>query len=267
MGKNIAKMQAMEKLNQRENSMGKSTEVMTVPESAIQVLPKSPMEMAQSFFAAGGDPDTLREMMALQKEHDAYQAKKAYTKAMAEFKANPPRISKDKNVSYGNTNYNHASLGNVTGTINAALGKHGLTAAWPLDQSEKIITVTCTITHELGHSESTALSAAHDTSGQKNAIQAMGSTISYLQRYTILAMTGLATDDQDDDGATSDPVKFIDEKQASQILDMINSIDGYKVESFTAWAKIESVEEMPSYDFGRCLNALKAKAEASKNAD
>jgi len=55
----------------------------------------------------------------------------------------------------------------------------------------------------MGHSESVTLQSATDDSGKKNNIQALGSAITYLQRYTLLSITGLATEDQDDDGKTT----------------------------------------------------------------
>jgi hypothetical protein len=39
-----------------------------------------------------------------------------------------------------------------------------------------------------------------DATGNKNPVQQIGSTVTYLQRYTLLAATGLATSDSDDDG-------------------------------------------------------------------
>jgi hypothetical protein len=119
---------------------------------------------------------------------------------MAAFKVNPPKIVKDMTVSYKQTRYNHASLANVAGMINSALGEHGLSAAWVTGQKEGMVHVTCKITHILGHSELTELFAAPDATGSKNSIQAIGSTVSYLQRYTILALTGLATGEHDNDG-------------------------------------------------------------------
>ena len=152
----------------------------------------------------GYTPEFIEKMMDLSERNEKNIARKAYHEAMAAFKANPPEIGKDKKVSFdvGNrtTSYNHASLANVTGKINRALSEHGLSAGWTTVQNEKGITVTCTITHKFGHGESTTLTAAPDTSGSKNAIQAIGSTVSYLERYTILALTGLATHDMDDDG-------------------------------------------------------------------
>lgn len=238
-----------------------------------QVVEASPMALAQSFLSGGGDVASLEKMLELQATYDAMQAKKAYVAAMANFKSNPPEIVKDKKVSFqhkndpGRTEYSHASLGNVTKTINKSLGENGLSAAWDLEQIESRIKVTCIVTHELGHSESTYLTAALDQSGKKNNIQAAGSTISYLQRYTLLAITGLATQDQDDDGQSAEDVKLVDEKQVSQLTDMINSIDNFSLESFLAWAKIENLEDMPVCDFGKAMNALRTKKENVNKKD
>lgn len=162
----------------------------------------SPDVLISTAIQNGAGIETLEKLMALQERHEANEARKAYHKAMAAFKANPPVIHKDATVTYNNTSYDHATLANVTDTINKALSEHGLSAGWRTEQNGSI-TVICTITHELGHSESTSLSAPADKSGSKNAIQAIGSTITYLQRYTLLALTGLAAGGQDDDGQMS----------------------------------------------------------------
>jgi len=164
----------------------------------------TPLTLIDKIISNGGDMAQVEMLMSLHERNEANQAKKAFHQAMADFKSNPPVIVKDGKVSYGNTKYNHASLGNVTSTINTSLSKHGLSATWKTDQ-EKGITVTCYITHVLGHQECTSLTAGAETSGAKNAIQAIGSTVTYLQRYTLLALTGLATQEQDDDGAGSQP--------------------------------------------------------------
>ena len=166
----------------------------------------SPAEMIRMAVLGGADLDKLEKLLTLQERWEANEAKKAYHKAMADFKANPPKIDKDKKVGYstqkGNVGYSHASLANVTDKISTELSKHGLSASWTTKQNGQV-TVTCKITHVKGHSEETTLSAPSDMTGSKNAIQAIGSTITYLERYTILALTGLATHDMDDDGQVS----------------------------------------------------------------
>jgi hypothetical protein len=152
----------------------------------------------------------VREFMMLKREFDADEARKSFVADMAEFKKNPPEIVKDKLVGYKNkdgsvTGYMHATIGNVTEAIVAGLAAHGFSHRWTIDQSGPQITVACVLTHKQGHSESTSLTAQKDDSGKKNQIQQVASTITYLQRYTLLAATGVATKDQsDDDGGPPD---------------------------------------------------------------
>lgn len=206
----------------------------------------------------GAELDKLEKLMELQMKWEANQARKAYTEAMAAFKANPPDIEKDKTVAYGNTKYNHATLANVTDKINAALSQHGLSASWVTQQADKGITVVCRITHVLGHYEETSLTAPADTSGAKNAIQAIGSTISYLQRYTILALTGLATRDMDNDGQGT--VEYIDDKQLSTIRDLMNDKD-IKEDKFCEYMQVESLTAIKKTDFQKAIQSIKAKVK------
>jgi hypothetical protein len=148
------------------------------------------------------DVGKLQALLAVKKEYEADEARKAFVAAMNAFKVNPPRIVKNKTVSFDRTSYRHATLDNVCDQIGAALAQHGLSHRWDVQQVEGgVIRVACVLTHALGHSERVQLDGLPDASGSKNKIQQVGSTVTYLQRYTLLSITGLATTDQDDDGA------------------------------------------------------------------
>lgn len=180
------------------------------PLAVMASAPATPADLVLFAMKNGGTIDQLREFMALQREWEADQARKAYVADMAEFKKNPPTILKDKAVGYTNrdgtfTGYKHATLGNVTNAIVEGLAANGFSHSWDVKQDGATAHVTCKITHRMGHSESVSMSAAKDDSGKKNQIQQMASAVSYLQRYTLLLATGLAThDQQDDDGAASE---------------------------------------------------------------
>lgn len=164
-----------------------------------------PLAMAMQAMKAGMSIADMRRMLDLQKDWEANEARKAYVQAMSEFKQNPPEILKRKEVAFSGTHYMHATLGDVTQAIMQALAQHGISHRWDTVQSNGQITVTCILTHKMGHSESTTLEGAPDDSGKKNRIQQMASTVTYLQRYTLLAATGLATKDmEDDDGRGGD---------------------------------------------------------------
>jgi len=235
-------------------------------EQAPVTAVNSPADIMQLAMNKDLDLDRIEKMLELQTKYEEREAKKAYTQAMANFKANPPEISKDKNVQYqtskGQTNYSHATLGNVTQKINQALAGHDLSAGWKTEQDKDNITITCTITHALGHSESTSLSAGADTSGGKNSIQAVGSTITYLERYTLLALTGLATHDQDDDGRGSEGegLVYITDNQKSTIVDMIADTSANEAR-FLKYLGAESIDTIPATFYNRAIKALEVKKE------
>lgn len=176
-----------------------SNELIAAP--STEVTPYRLLEMA---VANGAAVETMERLMALQERWEANEARKAFVAAMVGFKSEPMTIGKNKHVSFqtskGKTEYDHAELVDCTNVIVPNLAKHGLSHAWSVKQEGGRITVACTLTHVLGHSQSVELSASADDSGGKNAIQAVASTKTYLERYTLLAATGMATGGYDDDG-------------------------------------------------------------------
>ena len=153
------------------------------------------------------DLDRMERLFALQKEHATMRAEREFTEAMAQFKLDAPRILKDRQVGFTSrrtgesTSYTHATLGAVCAAIVPALAAVGISHRWDTEQGQGgRITVTCVLTHRGGHSTRTSLSGSPDDSGQKNSLQQMQSAITYLERYTLLAATGMGTHDQDDDG-------------------------------------------------------------------
>lgn len=148
------------------------------------------------------DPTTIREMMALQREHEASEAKKAYTRALAALKADLPTvIAKDATVDFTGqsgkrTHYTHATLAGALDAVTGPLTAHGFSLAWVPSTTERgAVRVTCRLTHREGHSEEATLDAPADTSGSKSPAQAIASTITLLQRYSALALLGIATRD------------------------------------------------------------------------
>jgi hypothetical protein len=175
------------------------------PELAVRE--KNPQEMIALAIEKGADPAFLSRLLDVQERWEANVAKKAYVAAMSAFKQEAPSVMKkadrvDFKTDKGRTAYNYANLGSIVQEISAILGKHDLSASWETSQEGNIITVWCHVTHAAGHRESVKLAGPSDQSGNKNPIQAIGSTVTYLQRYTLLAALGLATGEDDDgDGA------------------------------------------------------------------
>jgi hypothetical protein len=202
------------------------TEVMRPANVEVMPAATNPMELLSRAVGQGADIGTLERLMALQERYEKAEAEKAFTAAMAAFKANPPEILKNKQVEFSDVKYKHATLDQVTSVLGKALSEHGLSFRWDTKQENNQITVTCILTHVLGHKESVTLSAQPDTSGKKNSIQGVGSTVSYLQRYTLMAITGSASQDMDDDGRGSEEPELT-EFQESLLAELRTaSLDG-----------------------------------------
>jgi len=185
-----------------------------------QTVPVTPAQMLQIAVEQNADLDKLEKLMELQERWDANQAKKSYVAAMSDFRRECPSIAKTKTGH--NTKY--AGLAESIDQIKDLLSGCGLSHSWHTVQDGDNVTVTCTVTHVDGHSDSTSLAAGPDTSGSKNSIQALGSTVSYLQRYTLFAILGLASQEMDDDGNPETPQDVIDELQSAQNLEQLHTI-------------------------------------------
>lgn len=163
----------------------------------------TPMSMLSVAIQKGMDLETIKELRALQKEWEADEARKAFNNAFAAFKAEAVQIIKNKTVDQGPLNgKKYAELFAVVNAITPALSKHGLSTAWKLTKDDKDwIEVTCILKHAMGHAESVSMGGPPDVGGAKSPIQARASTVSFLERYTLKAICGVAEQGDDKDGA------------------------------------------------------------------
>lgn len=189
----------------------------------LALVEETPNHLIALALDKGANPDTLSKLMDLQDRWQRDKAQRAFVVAMTGFKIEAPAVLKKNDVvdfstAKGRTSYKYANLGSIVQEITAVMGKHELSASWSTEQQGNQVTVTCHITHVAGHRESVTLTGPIDESGNKNAIQAVGSTVTYLQRYTLLAALGLATGEDDDGRQGADhstPIKSMDRAVAS----------------------------------------------------
>lgn len=168
----------------------------------------NPLVILQSAVNSGASVETLERLMALAERYQANMAKAQFDAAMAAFKSNPPKLVKNKLVHFENkagqvTEYKHETLDAVTEQITSALSAVGIQHRYePTNGENGSVGVTC-ILSGFGHEVKTGpIFAPSDNSGGKNGIQAVGSALTYLQRYTLKMACGLAAA-EDDDGKTT----------------------------------------------------------------
>lgn len=186
------------------------TETLAAKPPAIQqqrtaIATTTPADLLRIAVESNADLDRLEKLMALQERWEANEARKAFVVAMAAFKKNCPPIFKKKEVGYKTKDgdfvgYKHSELSDVTDVLGPAMAKHDLSYDWDIHQEPGKVIVDCIITHVLGHSKKVTMEGPPDASGKKNVLQQSGSTITYLQRYTLLSASGMSTKGEDDDG-------------------------------------------------------------------
>lgn len=217
----------------------------------------TPMEMAYALIQNGADLGSVKEMLAMSKELAADQARRAFDAAVAEAKAEIPTVRKS---SKGHNNKLYADFAAYASVIDPIISKFGLSYRFRTTQNDRI-NVTCVLAHKEGHYEETTLSGPADTTGSKNAIQSIGSTLTYLQRYTLVQALGLAAS-EDDDGRhanqTAADIKPISAEQVLIIRALIEQTET-EIDVFCELMKVEAIPDLLASQFDKVVASLEAK--------
>jgi hypothetical protein len=230
--------------------------VSIIPVDEPRLPAVTPMSMLDRAVASGAGIDVLERLMGLQERFEANQARRAFDEAVASAKAKIPPIVRNAK---GHNDKSYANFAAIAKVIDPILGEYGLSYRFKTVQAERI-NVTCILSHKAGHSEETTLAGPADTSGNKNAIQAIGSTLTYLQRYSLVQMLGIAAA-QDDDGNASGAGGSISLEQVEELIALCDDVGADK-EAFCRYFKVEGIAEISVKDFPRAVAALQKKRAA-----
>jgi len=232
----------------------------------------TPATMLNTAIERGADVDQLERLMALHERWQADNRRSAFIEALADFQAAMPAIHKDGDVSYGSgggkVGYRFASLPAIAQAIRKPLSDAGLTYRFEFANAGAggEMQVTCVLTHTGGHAESTCMAAPPDTSGSKNAIQAEGSTATYLQRYTLKAALGIVDADEDIDGRGAGMgagAEVITEDQADQLRKLLAQTPSGTGQKRLTWAQAESIADLPASMYAEAVATVKRKLTAA----
>lgn len=258
--------------------MNVATTIDRRPSPAVAEAPQthvSPLMIVQAALESG-NVEMYREAVALAKEMDAIAARKAFDNAMAAAKARITVIKKNRRVGFDSkkagaarTDYAYEDLAEIARSIDPILGEHGLSYRFRVSSElNQPVQVTCIISHKDGHCEETTLRAGRDESGNKNAIQAIGSTVTYLQRYTLKAALGLAASHDDDGNASeaeeTEPARpgTISAAQAEEIRRLLDQ-HGIAHRAFLQFVKLPRIEDIGAQHFDRCIAKIKSVGKKS----
>lgn len=251
-----------------------ANEVKTIEHEETQLRAmQTPMAMIRTAISTNASIEVISKLMDLQERYEKNEARKAFDAAMAAAKAALPEIKKNRHVGFkskkqgaSDTSYWHETLDEILRTIEPILGQHGLSIRFrTVNEPNLPIVVTCRIAHRDGYFEENTLQGPKDETGNKNSLQGIGSTVTYLSRYTLKASLGLAAS-RDDDGESSEDTGPISEEQAANIRKIIEETEAV-VEKVCAFMGVEAITDIPASDYQKCLDGLeewRRKFEAGK---
>jgi len=230
------------------------TDLAKIAQTEITPAQITPMDLLQKATESGADLDKLEKLMDLQERWEKRESHKAYISAKTTFLAGCPPIEKTKK----GHNSKYSPLADTIKIVRPLLTDCGFSYDWKIKQNEGKIEVTCVLSHIDGHSEECPLEADADSTGSKNAVQALGSTVQYLKRYSFEAILGISSQDEDDDGKGA--VQYITPDQVAKLQE-INSERGNNSQDLCTYLQVSSLSALPKSRFNEAMQAVKSKVK------
>jgi len=190
--------------------------------------------------------EKLEKLLEMQIRIREIEAREAYATALAMMQPRLPNIA-ERGIVTGR--YKYALWEDVVSTVTPILSAHGFSLSFRTQSDKDHVTVTGVLMHAAGHSESTTLMLPLDTSGNKPAVQALGSSTSYGKRYTAGALLNLRTGEQDNDGAPPrNTLPKITEHQAAELVALVDEV-GKTMPMLLKKLSLEKIEDLPAVDY------------------
>lgn len=191
------------------------------------------------------DIDKMQKLLDMQERILDRNAKQAFTSALARMQAELPTVIEKGQISInGKVQSTYGLLEDINDQVRPILQKHGFAITFRVLQNEKSIKVTAVLSHQEGHAQETEMVLPSDTTGNKNAVQAVGSSISYGKRYTMCALLNITTRGEDDDGRSATKEDFATLAQQNSIGQLAAKLTEEKKMAFKkSYPKISEIKK------------------------
>lgn len=197
------------------------------------------------------DIDKMERLFGMQQRAVERHAKTAFLAAFSKLQANLPAATRGGK---GHNDKKYARFEDVITAVRPHLAAHGFSLSFRVVNENAMMRVVGVLGHADGHSEQTDIVLPADTTGNKNAVQALGSSVSYGKRYVALTLLGIATED-DDDGKAGGAVATITEDQAEKIKAALDETGG-QLPRFCVYWKLEKLTDLSVDKFDEAMASI-----------
>ena len=212
------------------------------------------------------DIDKMERLIAMQERIQERQAAADFTAAKVAMRPALPEIQargritiKDKNTGEIIQETPFAKFEDIHHAVTPVLTEHGFDLAFKNGLSpDGKVRVTTILSHISGHSEETYFDLPHDSSGSKNAVQAVGSSTSYAKRYGLLSILNIRVVGEDDDGVAAYSPECITKQQADAIEKALDELQADKAK-FCEYVGADSIPGILAKDLKKAQAAVASK--------
>lgn len=233
--------------------MSNAIEKVEVSPPAVQTETQAVLSMIER---AATDPkiglEKMERMLDMQERILNRNAKQAFTADLASMQVELPRVMESGE---GHNKAKYAKLEDINDAVRPVLNKYGFAITFRVNQQQGAISIKTVLSHREGHSEETEIVLPADASGSKNAVQAVGSSVSYGKRYGICAMLNISTGD-DNDGANNG--NLLSASQIQNLEDLTLEVGADRAK-FLAYIGVSDFSQLPANKYGNAVKALNAK--------
>lgn len=224
-------------------------ELSTPANSAVSII--------QQAIQTGADPAYLKELLAVRREWEADEARKAYFAAISEFQRQAPIIPKGDDA-HGKQ---YARMDRIWRTVRELFTDLGLSCTWQVCTiGDGVCHVEGQLAHKQGHGVPLIMDVAlPELIRGQNLAQQVGSARTYAQRYAFCAATGVQTG-EDDDGLTAG-TQYVTKEQADELVAILGTLADREsaLAAMLEYAECDSVSDIPADKFAKCKKGLLTK--------
>lgn len=153
------------------------------------------------------DIDKMERLLQMQERAEERYAEVAFAEAFADLQPKLPIITMNGQIVHNNKVISEFSdWPNINKAITPILFEHGFGLSFkPASADNGKVGVTAILRHRLGHTDEATVELPADSSGAKNAVQGVGSSLTYGKRYAGVLILNLTIEGEDDDASSAAP--------------------------------------------------------------
>jgi len=205
------------------------------------------------------DVEKMERLFSLYERNKAREAEMAFNAALSALQPRLPVINKEGQIKVGDqVRSRYARFEDINEAVKPLLADEGFAINFRTNMEDGKLAVTGVLSHRLGHHIDTTLVLPMDTSGSKNNVQSIGSTVAYGKRYTMIILLNISTS-EDNDG---DNIPKITEEQEANLQALIDEI-GVNETAFLGFMHVTKLSDIQAAAYQDAVRALEKKRKAS----